>query len=456
MSNQKLRQARKQRHWTQEQASARIGVAIGTYRRWESGTQLPHLSTLALVCEAFNMSDCDLGFPEDLFLQPAESDKSAAPIQTEAEQQNRQIPGIGQSLYTFADEQQIAAFASLLRLGESIMFDSRKRQTLQALLFTLSQVAIRPEGLLQPESWQPLLSPETTSAKVNEETIQGFAKLIQACWQFSRGNELAMAEKLLPECMTQLITLAQQPSKHQPSAAGLVAQGYQLYSVLALHHNDLSTSELYCKQAVQYSFISGNKNILVPSLRRLADTYRYLGQYPRLLQTYLEALQYTEKASPLLQSCIYRGLAVAYAHMDQKQEALTYLSLAKDTFPDHPEADPSFYFAEFDRPWLIMGEGIVRSKIGQTKQALDTFSRIDQPDIIVPERIRLEIINQQAKSAIIAGDLEQGSAYVETGVIGAKSLGSQRRHSEAYDNFKRITLLWPQERRAKELRELFV
>ncbi len=30
MSNQKLRQARKQRHWTQEQASARIGVAVGS------------------------------------------------------------------------------------------------------------------------------------------------------------------------------------------------------------------------------------------------------------------------------------------------------------------------------------------------------------------------------------------------------------------------------------------
>lgn len=47
MSNQKLIQARLQRHWTQEQASARVGVAVGTYRRWEAGTQLPHTSTLA-------------------------------------------------------------------------------------------------------------------------------------------------------------------------------------------------------------------------------------------------------------------------------------------------------------------------------------------------------------------------------------------------------------------------
>ncbi len=69
---------------------------------------------------------------------------------------------------------------------------------------------------------------------------------------------------------------------------------------------------------------------------------------------------------------------------------------------------------------------------------------------------RVEIINQQAKTAIVSGDMEQGSAYVQAGVTGAKTLGSQRRYNEAYDNFKQMALLWPQEKRVKELRELFV
>jgi hypothetical protein len=79
------------------------------------------------------------------------------------------------------------------------MFDPGKRQTLQALLFALSSAALKPEELLRPETWQPLLSSEPDAVKVNEATLQGFEKLIQACWQFSKGNELALsAEKRKP------------------------------------------------------------------------------------------------------------------------------------------------------------------------------------------------------------------------------------------------------------------
>ena len=189
--------------------------------------------------------------------------------------------------------------------------------------------AVMPQGLLQVGSWQNLLLPEPDLVKANEATIQGFEKLIEACWQLSRRHDLALAEKLLPECMSRLVPLAQQPSKYRQTAAGLAAQGYLLYSIMA------------------------------------------------------------------------------------------------------------------------------RAKIGQTGLALDVFARIDQPGIVVPERIRLEILNQRAKTAIVSGDLEQGSAYVEAGISGAKLLGSQKRWNEAYGNYQQMTLLWPEEQRVKELGELF-
>jgi hypothetical protein len=50
---------------------------------------------------------------------------------------------------------------------------------------------------------------------------------------------------------------------------------------------------------------------------------------------------------------------------------------------------------------------------------------------------------------------QQGATYVEAGVAGAKALGSQRRYNEAYDNFKQMAILWPQEKRMKELRDVF-
>jgi tetratricopeptide (TPR) repeat protein len=270
----------------------------------------------------------------------------------------------------------------------------------------------------------------------------------------SRGNELALAEKLLPVYMEKVVPLAQQPSPYQQEAIDLVAQGFQLSGLLAFHRNDLPARDLYYKQTVQYSRLSGGQRLLIPALWSLGTTYYYKGQYLQALQVYRDALPYIENVPPLLQACAYMSLAVAYAHIDQHQNAFTYVGLANDVFPDHPETDPSFSYAEFDLSQMILWEGITRSRLGQTQQALDIFNRIKQPTIVVPERIRIEIINQQAKTAIFANDLEQGAVYVKTGLIGAKALGSQRRYSEAYENFQQMRLLWPQEQRVTELGEL--
>lgn len=345
MVNQKLLDAHKAKGWSYETVSARLGVSRITYSRWVNGHQEPQPSQLEALCAVYEMLAEDLGYGH----------LSREPIHSKAEKKISQAPDTSQHLFQRLTDGELTTFTMLLRLGETIMFDPAKRKTLEALLAVMGTAMIKPQGLFQQGNIvQQLLTSETEIAKVNETTIQGFGQLIGACWQFSRGNDLTLAEQLLPNCMTQLIPVAQQPSKYQPAAAGLAAQGYQLYSVFALHHNDLPTSELYCKQAVQYSLTSGDPNILVPSLRRLADTYRYLQLYPQLLQTYLQALQYVDRVSPLLQSCVYRGVAVAYAHLGQKQDALSYIGLAKDVFPDHPATDPSFSFAEFDFSYLIL------------------------------------------------------------------------------------------------------
>lgn len=59
-----LRQARLKRTWTMKQAAVRIGVGLPTYIRWEMGTQAPHLSSLTLLCDAFNMTPEELGFAD--------------------------------------------------------------------------------------------------------------------------------------------------------------------------------------------------------------------------------------------------------------------------------------------------------------------------------------------------------------------------------------------------------
>lgn len=60
--NHKLRLARKQQHWSQEDAAAIVGVDRKTYIRWEQGQSFPQPKLLAAVCKAFGASADALGF----------------------------------------------------------------------------------------------------------------------------------------------------------------------------------------------------------------------------------------------------------------------------------------------------------------------------------------------------------------------------------------------------------
>ena len=62
MINHALRAARTTKHWSMQAASERVGVDRVTYSRWERGEQTPHLTTLDLLCRAFEMSPEALGF----------------------------------------------------------------------------------------------------------------------------------------------------------------------------------------------------------------------------------------------------------------------------------------------------------------------------------------------------------------------------------------------------------
>jgi tetratricopeptide (TPR) repeat protein/DNA-binding Xre family transcriptional regulator len=458
MKNTLLRKARLQKGWSQQQLADFAGVGLATVGRAERGDSI-RIDNIQRLCACLEKTPDQLG----LVRVDHTNDSSGQPDGSNTIESAREVArdavgdpsSPGQNLHRLTEDQSLT-FTTLLKLGETIMFDPKKREMLQTLLTALSFAAVKPQGLLQPEAWQHFLSPETDATRVNEATMQGFEKLMAACWRLSWGNELALAEELLPSCMSRLVPLAQQSSKYQQTAANLAAQGFRLYGIFALHRNDLLSRELYYKQAVQYSLLSGDTPLIITAFIGQGDTYYYMkNQYGTALQAYQNALPYAKEASPLFQSKVYLSLAVASAHMDQKQDSLRFLGLAHDTFPDRPETDASFSYAEHNRSHMILGEGIVHSQLGQTNMALDIFARAEHPDIIIPERLRVEIFNQQAKTAIISGDLEQGSAYVEAGVTGARTLSSQKRYNEAYENFKQLSLLWPQEKRVKALADVF-
>lgn len=63
--NRRLRAARLERFWTIEEAAQEVGVCAQTYLRWEQYKQMPHISSLELLCKTFCKSPEELGYSSD-------------------------------------------------------------------------------------------------------------------------------------------------------------------------------------------------------------------------------------------------------------------------------------------------------------------------------------------------------------------------------------------------------
>jgi hypothetical protein len=107
------------------------------------------------------------------------------------------------------------------------------------------------------------------STLVIREFLSRCAASIAACRHLINGRELGAVEQVLPQYVSTLKTLAQQPSPHQPVAARLVVQADDLQGILALHRNNLIAMEYYYREGVTYSRLAGDRNLYVYALRKV-------------------------------------------------------------------------------------------------------------------------------------------------------------------------------------------
>jgi len=291
-----------------------------------------------------------------------------------------------------------------------------------------------------------------------EDLLPHCATTLTECWHAMKGNGLAHTEQVLPTYLSVLTSLVRQPSSQHVHVAALLSRAHQLASLVALHHNNLVARLQHNQQAVQYATLSGDSDLQIAALMRLAYTYHSRKQPQKALTTYQQAFSLLPNVSPFLHGRIYVGLASAYAQCGDKQEAERALGLLHE----HPlsanyKIDDILY-ADFGHPLRILYEGITRLTLNQPEAAWNVLSRIEtlQSEVVVPERIRLEIVNQQAEVALALKDQERFTASLKEGITGAQTIQSEKRHQEARDIYWQAQVLWPREARVQELGELFV
>lgn len=320
-----------------------------------------------------------------------------------------------------------------------------------------------PDELLNPQSWEQV--PATFAKLTPIDTLDQLEKLTEGCWYLMKASELGAVELALPKYLPTLETLAKQPSEYQAEAAELASQCYQLIGLVKLHQNNFPARQVYCERAVHYSRLTQDFNLQASALIHLANTF-YYGNYPiKALQTYQEALPFINRISPSLSSRLYVMLAESCARCKQEENAKKYISLTYESYAKRPEDNESLPYSDYALSSLYLWEGLTYLALGQhypdagySQRAWDTFALIGgiQPKLKVSERNRIEIVIHQAETAIALEDQECFCTYLIEGVTGAKNLGSERRYLEAWTTFEKARFVWRNERRVKELADLFV
>ncbi len=320
--------------------------------------------------------------------------------------------------------------------------DASKRDTLRKIGNTVTGIALAASpsfGLMQMGS------------RLHDEEVLAICETYVPIWWrlFFEGHHREI-RKVLPGHLLQLTPLAERPSRYQQRAANVASQAHQLAYLLSWHQQDFCTALVHAKQAFQYGVIAEDFQLQTSALIRQGHVY-YLANDPEsMLYMYQNAFQYREKVSPLFQGRTYVGLAKAHAFLQQKQEALHFLGLVRDTFPEHPEEDPAYTYTHWTSFTPATYEAVTYLQLNQPESAWKVCEKIAHSRAL-PATNNVEFLIRQAETSFALGAMDQSCSYIELATTSALKLGSDLRYKEAHNVYQQMLLKWPHERQVKEL-----
>lgn len=463
MERTQLIEARIRKHWTLEKAAEQLEVDTDTVCRWEKGKTNPRGYNLQRICEVYGMSAAHLGLanaasPDDSAGEMSVFSEAIAPcdddgVLAELLRQDLSLRLI-KLVWTWPRSNHHYEELQRRIMKETEQFSSIASDAEHPMT---RRDALRRLALLPAEMYG-LTALSGVLRQPAEEFLPLCAASITACWYLMSGSDFTLVEHVLPHYLPRLETLAKQPSRVQKEAARLASHGHQILGVAVLQHNDVQGREQHNKQAITYATLSDDINLEVAALVRQGDTYFHSASPVLELQMFQQAAQYIHDVLPVQQANIYVGLAIAHAQCGQEQESLRYLGLANDAFPYNTQDTAIAPYAGLGPEIFLLWSGLTHLELDHAQDAWNTFASIEQlqSKSPVPERVRLQIVNHQAETAISLRDLDLFCAYLEQGIKGAEALGSQKRRSEAFDIYRQALKVWPQEAKVRALRDLFV
>lgn len=472
VSKHPLRVAREGENLTLEDLAEEVGLSFRTVWRAENGYPVSPDSRRRL-CDRFGMTAQALGLVVNGDSSPEKRGLAQQALSSE-EQKEKTFSLVRvtfESLYTGLElhiqciiyealtcQMSLHKFqrmltSALLEEG-SITMDHERRKLLRNL------------ALLPVQAFGLSMLGGASRSSAPEEILVHCSAGITACEHLSKGIDLHLAYTAISAYVPTLKGIVRNNPSYRKEASELVAQAMLLLATLGLHVEGSKFAIGYAEQAVNYSEVSNNLELTLASLGQLAWISAYNKQYRKALEKAQLAEHLLKKSTqeihPLVMSNTYAVVGAYSAQIGYRDEALSALNMATQTFFSTTATD-DFSYLDYDYSELALTWGLAHARTGHPEEALNSFAKVVDPLTLatkmpISERVRIEFLNHMALAAAKSAskDMEQAVKYWQAGMEGAKTLQSEQRLSEAVTSYEVMEGIWPSDKRITNLRELVV
>jgi transcriptional regulator with XRE-family HTH domain len=466
MDGNKLVAARKRLCWTQEQAAEEFQVGLTTIHRWEKGEVTPRGDSLRLIGEKYGLTPVDLGIAEET----GTSRTLAFPAEEHL-----------QPLAAFAEEDLFTclwsltfqpyrgyqplqeAMSLLLKDHETMHVDQpnhhiKRREALQRLV----RFPLLPALLTMQPPASVLEKP------MNKETLTQYALGIAACQELTRSadhDDLITAFHGLSAYVPGLQAIVRNSATHRQEAAGLTAQALFWQAILTWHLKSPYQAIPRQNEAITYAQESGDLSLLVSMLTQKVWACYYANQHQEGLPAIQRAIaliqEHRDAISPWAQSFTYGTLAI----MQGKQglDPVRSIHTAQELLMRLTDVSEVPQYLDFSPPQLTFWMALATYHKREYTSATNLFNQLvdlEHPSLInkqpLPERSTIEVLNNATFAELKNPQRDQEKAlHLWTAAAQrSQALQSERRFSEVLAAYEFMELLWPDDKRIKELRDL--
>ena len=441
-----------------------IKCGVTSYFRWETRGVLPTPYYRQQLSSLFGQSIEELG------LLPSRGKQSSAILPEEADLDLEEIhQAISATLFlqlcSIMDEpvheDRCKKYAGIIEEFEAMNMQSElsTAMTRRQAVTSLALLPFTPPLSLAEEHVY------TLSASKHDLFLQQVGAALVACEDLSTSpnrREKFLVFRSVSRYLAELKEIIKSSSKYREQAQELASHYAVLKTNLGWGCVGDASTVLFAQDAVEITRNFGHIGLYLSALSKLAWAHLYQDQDEAALLIAEEARAVLERHRDPLPICIYGGTYSTLSVVQARNFIDPDFAIKKAG--EQKIGNTILYGMKFDEPTALLERGFAQGYIGQTGQAMESYSQvIDAKSLkiapafqeILTEGMRIETILYMAEASLTGDthDMQEVIRYWEAALASAKKLNSKHAERKVRMVYREMLRIFPGEDQVKNLSE---